>query len=397
MSQIAELIRQYCPHGVAYFSLGDLGKRNHGTSITAAKMKDLNVPGSETRVFAGGGTTADVPVGAIPDSDVIRAPSIVVKSRGYIGFEYYDRPFSHKSELWSYTIKATNVCQKFVYYYLLTQAESLQRVARATSVKIPQLSVADTDNLRIPVPPLQVQRAIVEILDDFTKLEAELEAELEARRKQYTYYRNQLLTSSNSADANTEWSTLGGICLKVGSGGTPLVSRRDFYGGAIPWLRTQEVRFLDIRKTELTITDAGLHGSSAKWIPENCVIVAISGATAGRSAVNKIPLTTNQHCCNLEVDARKADYRYVYYWVASQYENLKALGQGARADLNVSIISGYPIPIPCLPEQERIVSILDNFDALVNDISIGLPAELAARRKQYEYYRDKLLTFKEAA
>jgi type I restriction enzyme S subunit len=125
--------------------------------------------------------------------------------------------------------------------------------------------------------------------------------------------------------------------------------------------------------------------------------VAISGATAGRSAINKIPLTTNQHCCNFQIDPTIANYQYVFYWVRSQYEQIKALGRGARGDLNARIIKDVRIPLPPLEEQERIVEILDSLDALVNDLSIGLPAELKARRQQYEYYRDKLLTFEERA
>jgi type I restriction enzyme S subunit len=191
--------------------------------------------------------------------------------------------------------------------------------------------------------------------------------------------------------------TLGEISSRVTSGGTPLATRADYYGGNIPWLRTQEVRFTDILDTEVKITEKGLKSSSAKWIPGNCVIVAISGATAARSAINKIPLTTNQHCCNLEIDPAQASYRYVFHWVSKEYENLKALGQGARADLNSGIIKNFPIPVPPMEEQERIVSILDKFDVLVNDLSSGLPAEIEARRRQYEYYRDRLLAFQEAA
>jgi type I restriction enzyme S subunit len=191
--------------------------------------------------------------------------------------------------------------------------------------------------------------------------------------------------------------TLGEVCVTVSSGGTPLSTRSDYYGGDIPWLRTQEVRFADIWDTEIKITAKGLENSSAKWIPANCVIVAISGATAARSAVNKIPLTTNQHCCNLEVDQRRADYRYVFHWVGREYERIKSLGHGARADLNSAIIKGYPIPVPPLEDQRRLAAILDQFDALVNDLSLGLPAELKARRQQYAYYRDRLLSFREAA
>lgn len=187
------------------------------------------------------------------------------------------------------------------------------------------------------------------------------------------------------------------VCRSVTSGGTPLATRPDFYGGTIPWLRTQEVRYSDIYETEIKITPEALKRSAARWIPADCVIVCISGATAARAAINKIPLTTNQHCCNLEIDAAQAHYRYVFHWVSSQYESLKQLGQGARSDLNSALIKGFSISIPPLAEQERIVAILDKFDALVNDLSAGLPAELAARRRQYEHYRDRLLSFPESA
>ena len=105
-------------------------------------------------------------------------------------------------------------------------------------------------------------------------------------------------------------------------------------------------------------------------------------------------LTTNQACCNLEIDEKQANYRYVYYWLCNEYKNLKALGEGSQSNINSQKIKKYKIPIPPLSEQERIVEILDKFDRLVNDISEGLPAEIEARRKQYEYYRGKLLNFK---
>jgi len=183
--------------------------------------------------------------------------------------------------------------------------------------------------------------------------------------------------------------------VRISSGGTPRKTNSAYYnGGTIPWLRTQEVEFNYIEKVSSFITEEGLRNSSAKWIPAHCVIVAISGATAGRSAVNNIPVTTNQHCCNIEVNEEMVEYKYVFYWVKSQYEKLKGLGRGARADLSAEIIANYPIPIPPLEVQQKIVSILDRFDALCNDLTSGLPAEIAARKKQYEHYRDRLLTFK---
>ena len=180
------------------------------------------------------------------------------------------------------------------------------------------------------------------------------------------------------------------------SGGTPKKGVSEYYeGGNIPWLRTQEVVFRDIYRTECFITKSAVKNSAAKWIPENCVIVAISGATAGRCAINKIPLTTNQHCLNLEVDPEMALYRYVYYCICAKQEELLAKKEGARGDLNSTRILSLQIDLPALEEQKRIVSILDRFDAICNDLTSGLPAEIEARQKQYEYYRDRLLSFKE--
>lgn len=141
------------------------------------------------------------------------------------------------------------------------------------------------------------------------------------------------------------------------------------------------------------ITERGLEESSAKMIPKNCVIVAISGASAGRCGINKIECATNQHCLNLQIDPDVALYRYVYYCICSNTDELLARKEGARGDLNASRIKSLEIPVPSLETQQRIVDILDRFDALATSLTDGLPAEIAARRQQYEYYRDQLLNF----
>lgn len=155
--------------------------------------------------------------------------------------------------------------------------------------------------------------------------------------------------------------------------------------------------YTPIASTELTLTDDGLRNSAARWIPANCVIVAMYGTTAAKAAINEVPVTTNQAGCNLEIDPDVATVRFVYHWICKEYGRLRSLGEGSQSNLSSRKIKRYPIPVPPLDEQRRIAEILDKFDALVNDLSVGLPAELAARRKQYEYYRDRLLTFEEAA
>jgi type I restriction enzyme S subunit len=225
-------------------------------------------------------------------------------------------------------------------------------------------------------------------------LEAGLEAELEARRQQHGHYRNAIFDLSASGE--TRWTTLGDISTKISSGGTPSSGRAAYYDGDIPWLRTQEVNFGSIYSTGMTITEEGLRNSSAKWIPAHCVIVAMYGATAAKVAINEIPLTTNQACCNLQIDASLADYRYVFHWIRKEYEKLKSLGEGSQSNLNAQKVRKYPICLPSLEQQRKIVNLLDRFDAFVDELSNILPAELAARRRQYEYYRDRLFTFPEA-
>ena len=186
------------------------------------------------------------------------------------------------------------------------------------------------------------------------------------------------------------------VVKKSCSGSTPPKGNSEYYiNGTIPWIRTQDVRFNEITEVDSYITDKAVAETAVKWIPENCVIVAISGATAGRCAINKIKATTNQHCLNLEIDETKALYKYIYYCVYSKYDELVSRKQGARGDLNSSLVLSLKIPIPSLDEQQRIVEVLEHFDSLYNDVSAGLPAEIEARQKQYEYYRDKILTFKE--
>ena len=184
------------------------------------------------------------------------------------------------------------------------------------------------------------------------------------------------------------------VVKKSCSGSTPTKGNSEYYtNGTIPWIRTQDVRFNEITEVDSYITEKAVTETAVKWIPENCVIVAISGATAGRCAINKIKATTNQQCLNLEIDETKALYKYIYYCVYSKYDELISRKQGARGDLNSALVLSLKIPIPSLDVQKRLVYVLDNFDAICSDLNIGLPAEIEARQKQYEFYRDALLTY----
>lgn len=198
MKNLETMINELCPEGVKFITISSLCKRNKGIPITAAKMKELNKEDGSIRIFAAGNTKADVDINDIDSKSVITTPSVIVKSRGNIGFEYYDKPFSHKTEMWSYTsIDENHLHIKFLYYYLSSLTTKFQTKARANSVKLPQLSIGDTDKFEIPLPPIEVQTEIVRILDKFT----ELEAELDCRKRQYEYYRDKLLSFENVGGA----------------------------------------------------------------------------------------------------------------------------------------------------------------------------------------------------
>lgn len=162
---------------------------------------------------------------------------------------------------------------------------------------------------------------------------------------------------------------IGDICKKVCSGGTPTSSNASYYdGGTIPWVNTNEVNFCNIYDTNKKITEEGLIHSAAKYIPKNSVIVAMYGVTAGKVAINKIPVTTNQACCNLIIDESQADYRYVFYFLLQQNENLNKLANGgAQQNLNPLIIKKYKISLPILPIQRKIAYILSTYDNLIEN------------------------------
>lgn len=164
--------------------------------------------------------------------------------------------------------------------------------------------------------------------------------------------------------SNWEPFKIADICSNVTSGGTPKSTNPEYYeNGTIPWLNTKEVNFNRIWSTEKQITEKALKESSAKWIPKNSVIVAMYGATAGRVAVSKIDLTTNQACCNLTIDDRKADYNFIYYFLSINTERLLDLANGAaQQNLNSLTIKGFEGNLPPLPEQKAIAHILGTLD-----------------------------------
>ena len=279
---------------------------------------------------------------------------------------------------------------RFLYHYL-TNLNFIPFLAGKERAK---LTKAKLQQIPIPIPPLSVQTEVVKILDALTALTSELTSELILRQKQYEYYREKLLSEEELGKVGFEWKTIDEISKKISSGGTPTTSNNGYYdNGTIPWLRTQEVDFKEIWDTNIKITEDGLNNSSAKWIPANCVIVAMYGATVGKTAINKIPLTTNQACANIEINDKLACYRYIFHYLTSKYEYIKSLGSGSQTNINAQIIKKLKVPVPPIEEQQRIVSILDKFETLTNSITDGLPLAIEQSQKRYEYYRELLLSF----
>lgn len=186
-----------------------------------------------------------------------------------------------------------------------------------------------------------------------------------------------------------EWkdTRIGDVCIRVCSGGTPSSRHLEYYDGDIPWLNTKEINFNRIYSTERCITEEGLANSSAKWIEENAVIVAMYGATAGKTAINKIPLTTNQACCNLTIDSQKADFRFIYYALNNKFSELASLANGgAQQNLNAQIIKDFEVLLPSLSTQHKIASILSSLDdkiELNRKINANLEAQAQALFKSW--------------
>ena len=190
-----------------------------------------------------------------------------------------------------------------------------------------------------------------------------------------------------------------GDVVECRSGATPNTTIEEYWeNGIIPWMSSGEVNKGRIYSTENYITQSGYDSCSTKMLPINTVVIALAGQgkTRGTVAITRIELCTNQSLCGL-IPNGEIISDFLYYYLQSKNEFLRHIssGDGNRGGLNLKMINEIIIPLPTAKEQNRIVEILDRFDKLCNDISEGLPSEIEARQKQYEYYRDKLLTFKE--
>ena len=284
----------------------------------------------------------------------------------------------------------------FLRYYMETQTKNLLSLSNTGT--IPYISRKKFENLEIPVPPLSVQHKIVEILDKFTSLEAELQtklqAELEARKKQYEYYRNQLLDFTGREDV--EFKKLGEV-ISVARGASPrpiknyITTNKD----GINWIKIGDVKPNEkyITNTEEKITQEG--ASKSRLLKKGSFILSNS-MSFGRPYILAIDGCIHDGWISMTNYEKFYNVHFLYHLLKSDsiqmYWRMKA-SSGTVSNLNADIVRATPIPIPSLTEQQRIVTILDKFEALINGQTASLAAEIKARHQQYEYYRDRLLTF----
>jgi len=373
MSKLDELIQEYCPNGVKFKKIKDEYIRLKGTPITAGKMKEIEKPDGEIRIFAGGKTVINANEEDIPKANITRVPALLVQSRGVIDFVFYDKPFTFKNEMWAYTHK--NVTSIRYLYHVLKNNAQYFRDAASGMGSLPQISLKVTEDFVIPVPPLPVQEEIVRILDSFTQLTAELQAELQARKKQYEYYREHLLTEANGAPIKR----LGDTCLMKSGKAIKAVMLSPTAD------ETHEYPCFGGNGVRGFIGTASHHGEYP--------IMGRQGALCGNVNYAIGDFYATEHAVVVK-SLGEYDQRYLFYLLTSMNLN-QYKSQGAQPGLAVGNIENLEAPVPTIEKQKRIVEVLDRFDTLCNDISAGLPAEIEARQKQYEYYRDKLLTFQE--
>ncbi|HCJ6510789.1 TPA: restriction endonuclease subunit S [Acinetobacter baumannii] len=264
----------------------------------------------------------------------------------------------------------------------------------------PAISDAKLKEFKIPIPcpdnpkkSLEIQTEIVRILDTFSTMIAELTAELSARKKQYNYYRDQLL---NFEIDEVEWKTLGEVCELITKGTTP----KNFTNNGVAFIKTEAFDGAYINKNKLSFVDEITHNTFLKRsiLKNNDILFTIAGATIGKCAIvttDILPANTNQALAIIRLKDG-VNKIFIFYLLKSKYMQnyIEISSKGsAQPNLNLQQLNEFKIPIPSIAKQNRIVSILDKFDTLTNSINDGLPREIKLRKQQYEYYRDVLLSF----
>ena len=395
MSKLDELIQEFCPKGVDHLEISKVcrtistGKQRNRDTLSKARTPKMQYP-----VINGG-----VSPSGYTDEFNTKEDTITVSqggaSAGFVSF--MQEPF------WSgahcYTVEPDDtevILNRFLYFFLKDSEKIL--MDRAMGAGIPGLNRKALNSLKIPVPPLEVQKEIVNILDKFTLLQAELSSELDARRKQYEYYREELMTFGNDVGRKL-LGEVGEVTKLAGYEFTAHIKYAN--EGNIIALRGLNVKNgrLDLSSVKYIDQSNFAKLSRSKLYVDDMLFTYVG--TIGQVALidenDKYYLAPN--VARIRFTDKNVNPVFMrYYFQTRNFTNKQInryLSESSMKNLTMENIRKFQVPIPSLGEQERIVKLLDEFNTLVGDESIGLPAELSARRQQYEYYRTKLLTFQE--
>lgn len=397
MSRLDELIAELAPGGVPVRPLGELGVFVRGNGLQKSDLTDDGFPAIHYgQVHTHYGVWTDVtksftsPVlatklrHACPGDLVVATTSeddaAVAKATAWLGEGKV--AVSGDAYVYRHTLDP-----RFVAYFFASERFQEQKGRFVTGTKVRRISGEALSKIQIPVPPAKIQREIVRILDQFTQLEAELKAELGARHDQYEHYSHRLLSCTPEEAVELTLGDIGRVamCKRVFKNETSDV-------GEIPFFKIGTFG----GEPDAYISRELFDNYRAKYsFPKPGDVLISAAGTIGRTVTydGEAAYFQDSNIVWLDHDQSIVSNAYLKHW----YRLVQwATDGGTIKRLYNANLLRATILVPPLPVQARIVDRLDKFDALVNDISIGLPAELAARRKQYEYYRDKLLTFGEA-
>lgn len=429
MSKLKELIDRLCPNGVEYKPLGEVGTFIRGNGLQKKDFVDEGVGCIHYgQIYTYYGTYTTETKSFVPESLAKKLVQVnhgnliiactsenvedVGKAVAWLGED--DIVTGGHSVVYRHSLNP-----KFVAYFFQTENFFFQKKKYSFGAKVIDIKASDLAKIIIPIPPIEVQEEIVKILDSFSDYAAELQAELQARKEQYEYYRNLLLTFNPSAcgcgtDDKQEnsitswgghsyeitWKTMGEICDIKGRIGFRGYTRKDIVSkghGAISLSPSNIINgslFID----NSTYISWDKYNESPEIMVENGDVIFAKTASVGKTAIIRNlneKATINPQLVVLK--RIKCNPLYLSFLLNSSYfqtEVKKITGVGSVPNVPQSSLAKIRIPIPPLEIQDKIAAILDRFETLVNDLTQGLPAEISAIKEQYEYYRNKLLTFK---